>query len=239
MPDIGLPVFGQICTLAIVMKKLAPVVLLLFVLAINSCGQKDLIGPNAENFTRSDSYQPVTAGSTWKYNVSALGFNDVKTVVMKANTVVFEGRTYAVAQSTQKSDGATENEYYYHSGNIFTTRSDATAPDDIIEAQYLDDSAIIGTTFISKPNSLGTNGGTPVRWVGTIVDRNTTRTVGNLSFKNVIHTKVDLQYNYGTGFVSYTVYDYYVSRGVGIIELNASSAGVVYATQTISNYNIR
>jgi hypothetical protein len=221
------------------MKKLAPVILLLFVLTVSSCGQKELIGPNAENFTRSDSYQPVTAGSTWKYNVNASGFTDVKTVIMKANTAVFDGRTYAVAQATQKSDGTTENEYYYHSGSIYTTRADASAPDDVVEAQYLDDSAIIGTTFISKPNALGTNGGNPVRWVGTIVDRNATRTVGGLSFKNVIHTKVDLQYDYGSGFISSVVYDYYVSRGVGIIELNASSSGVVFATQQITNYNIR
>jgi len=222
------------------MKRTAALTLVISALLFNSCGLKEIVGPNAENYTNSDSYQPVKAGSTWKYNVTAAGFSDVKTVVMKSNTISFDGRTYAVAQTTQKSDGSTDNEYYYHSGSVYTSRTDATTADEIVEIQYLDDAAIIGTKFISKPNALGVNNGKPVRWVGTIVDKNSTRLVNNIAFKDVIHTKVDLQYDNGSGFVSSgTVYDYYVARGIGIIELNASTSGMIYATETITKYNIR
>jgi PBP1b-binding outer membrane lipoprotein LpoB len=46
------------------MKKLKPIAIITLALFLNSCGLKEVVGPNAEGTTNSDSYQPVTKNST-------------------------------------------------------------------------------------------------------------------------------------------------------------------------------
>jgi len=223
------------------MKNFTPLFLVAPLLLFTGC-MHDVIGPKAPNasYTNSSSYQPVTAGSTWTYSVEAAGVAfDEKTTVMQGTTTTFNSNTYYVAVSTQKSDGSLTNNYYNHNGNAYVYREDAVQPDDITEVQYLDDAAAVGTTYITLPNSLGTNGGKQVRWVGTIVEKGVIKQIGNHVFNNVIHTKTDLQYDSGSGYTSSAVYDYYVAKGVGIIELDASVAGVITAKQLIESYQVK
>ena len=60
------------------------------------------------------------------------------------------------------------------------------------------------------------------------------------TFNNVIHTQINIEYDFldGSGFQSYGTYDYYIAKGVGLIETDSEVIGVI-TTSKIFDYAIK
>jgi hypothetical protein len=76
------------------------------------------------------------------------------------------------------------------------------------------------------------------QFVGKIMERNITRTVNGKVFNNVIHSQVELQYDYGSGFTTTIVYDNYVAQNIGIIEIDSNGLGIT-GVETLLAYSIK
>jgi hypothetical protein len=223
------------------MKNLIPITLIAFLLFASGCGLKEVVGPNAEGgTTNSDSYQPVTKGSTWKYSIQVAGQTalDQITMTMTGDVKTFNGRVYykcLAVSSTETSEG-----FFGHSNGRYASLNEETDPKENIEETYLDDTLPVGGTYTAKGNYSGPIFGTDIQFVGTIVEKGATKTVNGKSFKNVIHTRVESQSTISSGqFVTDGVVEYFIAKGVGIIEVDVYFGTQVIARQTIVSYNIK
>jgi hypothetical protein len=185
----------------------------------------------------SGEYLPLTDGSTWKYNyVSDGGTTDTLIVKMTGGTTLIDGKTYYNAASTYRQ--GTSPGYFYAGNHLYATRT-ADQGFGSIELQLLNDTASVGYQWLTIPTADGTLGGTPVRTINTIKEKNITRTLNGKTFTNVIHTQVQLQYNNGSGFGTAVTYDFYLAKGIGLIENDANTVDILHETETIFDYSIK
>lgn len=234
------------------MKKYSFLLSIIFLTFITGCGIKEVVNPMGEinnsspdgkgeaNTTHSTSYQPVSKGSTWVYNNSFIGGSSTQTTIhMTGGTTTFAGKTYYNASGSTPGQAAS-NGYFYNDSNIYIIRSTTPAvPGLAVNIQYLDTSLPVGGTWTNPATDSGTINDMPAQMVGTIMEIGITKTIGGKTFSDVIHTQIDLQYNFGTGFESFALYDYYIAKGIGIIEQDGKSLGVDLNKQTIVSYDIK
>lgn len=216
------------------MKKLIPITITAAALFLSACGLKDVVGPNAGGTTNSDSYQPVTKGSTWTYSVSAIGNTTPNsiTLTMTGDVKTFNNVNFYKAAATS-SDGTSEG-YFGQKGSLYLTHdaSDGT------EEPYLDDSKAVGSSYtVDQPDPY--NPGATIRSIGTILEKGITKTINSKTFKNVIHTRVETNYTDGTNTLSTDVTEYYIARGVGMVQIDAYLLGQKVVSQTITGYSIK
>jgi hypothetical protein len=212
-------------------KGLLPV---LFLAAVCFCGCKKehAVTPAGDN------YLPVTEGSTWKYNyASDGGSTDTLVLTMIGGTTQINGKTYYNALSTYKE--GTSQGYFYTGNHIYATRSVAVGASVAMEFQLLNDTASVGYQWVSNPTDDGTLGGKPARTLNTIIEKNISRTINGTTFSNVSHTQVQLQYDLGSGFETTVTYDFYLAKGIGLIENDANTLDTFYETETLYNYTIK
>jgi len=185
----------------------------------------------------ADSYFPLTSASTWKYAVTGAGGSDTLAVKITGATTLINGKTYYNATSVYQQMGSSIG-YFFGANHLYGTRGSNAMAGLTIEFQFLNDTTAAGHKWISSPTETGEVNGVPARTVNTIKEVNASKTVGGKIFSNVIHSRVDLQYNYGSGFESAAIYDFYFAKGVGKIESATTIYGSVYETETIVSYHI-
>ncbi len=210
----------------------------IFVIAI---GAVLMAGCKSKNDPKpgSDSYFPVTSGSTWTYNDAVVGGSTgTLAITMTGATSVINNKTYYVASSNSSTRGTTTG-YYYSANHVYAVRATNAAAAVTIELQLGDDSKAVGDTWTTTPTDNGTVSGFPARMVSTVKEVNVSKVVNGKTFNNVIHTQVDLQYNLGSGFQSTSVYDIYLAKGVGMIENDTSIGGAAYETETLTSYTVK
>lgn len=227
------------------MIKHIPFALILLLTVTTGCGIKEVIPPpssntNVSGVSSSNSYQPVSEGSTWVYNNSVIGGTTVQsTIKMTGGTTKFAGKTYYNASSISTGQAAS-NGYFYNDSNVYIVRSSSSAaPGLVVNMEYLDTRLPVGGTWTTPATDGGIINGVPAQMVGTIMETGINKTIGNKTFNNVIHTQIDLQYDYGSGFQSFMLYDYYVAKGVGMIEQDSKSFGIDVNKQTIVSYTVK
>lgn len=186
----------------------------------------------------SDSYFPVSSGSTWSYKDVVGDANNTLTITMTGATSVFNSKTYYTASSVSSAHG-TSTGYYYAADNAYAIRATNVSAGITIELQMGNDSKAVGDTWTTTPTDNGTISGFPARTVNTIKEKGITKVVNGKTFTDVIHTQVDLQYNLGSGFTSTALYDFYLAKGVGMIETDTSVSGNIYEKETITDYSIK
>lgn len=184
------------------------------------------------------TYLPVTAGSTWKYSyASDGGTTDTLVLKMIGGTTQINSKTYYNVLSTYKQ-GASQG-YFYAGNHIYTTRSAPIGSSVAMEFQLLNDTASVGYQWISNPTDDGMIEGKPARTVNTIIGRNMSRTINGMTFSNVSHTQVQLQYDQGSGFQTTVTYDFYLAKGIGLIENDSNTLDTFYETETLFDYTIK
>ena len=213
------------------------VILALFVFFSTGCKKSPVITPPSN---AADSYLPVTAGSHWAYHDVIGGFADTINIKMTGLTTNINGTTFYTATGSSHFNSAiTENFYianhlyierYFVGGGIYQTNIDIVLLNDTVSA---------GNSFTAVVTPIGGAGTSPERIINTVIEKNVSKVVGGKTFSNVIHTRIGLQYNFGTGFETNSVYDYYLAKGTGIIEEDISAPdGTVSETLTIMDYGI-
>jgi hypothetical protein len=240
------------------MKKIALFFLSALILIAASCKLDPAIFPDGvtpgtgtttgEVNNSASGYQPTTKGSYWNLKPIIRDFPTgqapVVTVQAQATTMTGEKKTinnkvYYVGTTTLDADkGYT---YYYHGNDTYSYRTDLISQDVVIEYVYLKDNYDIGKTWTEKITDSGMLNGVKAQIVGQIAEKGISLKVGTTDFKDVIHTKLQLQYDSGGGFLNYQDMDYYIAKGVGIIYIstknNISSNGT--STTSLTDYVIK
>lgn len=214
------------------MKKTYTLILAVAAIFISSC-KKDSKKIPANNSTYN-SYFPLTSASTWKYLVTGAGVNDTLMVQLIGAATAINGKVYYNTNSMYQKMGSSVG-YFFRSNHLYGSNSSNAAAGLTIEFQFLNDTAAAGRNWISSPTVNGLVNGVHARTVNTIKEVNISKTVGGKIFNNVIHTEVDLQYNYGAGYESSALYEFYFAKGVGMIENETIIAGNIYEMESIIN----
>ena len=224
------------------MKRL--IILVTVVLALVSCQKEMSVEPpgggnptGGGGGTIPDTYQPVTKGSFWKYKDSALtGLTTLMTATGNQKTI--SGKTYHVFTTETTGQPAGE-QYFYVAKPVYGMRIDLNnGTVSTIEFIHLNDTASIGFTWT---DNMAPVNGLAARFIGTIMERNISKTVAGKNFTNVMHTQLNLEYEIPfMGWTNFAVYDYYIAKGVGIIRIETFSAiaGVTTVSDLI-DYSIK
>lgn len=174
------------------------------------------------------NYQPVSKDSYWKRASSGVGQDpDTTTEVMLGTTLTDQGRLYYIASSKIASESETTTTNFYNSGDTYSAR-EVDADGDFTEIVYLKANLAVGqewdaAEFKPSPDAQAT---------GKIVEKGITRTVKGKIFKDVIHTKIIIKLSNGSGgFDTFADTDYYIAKGVGVIEGRAVVLGITVTTQ--------
>ena len=186
----------------------------------------------------SDSYFPVTAGSTWTYKEEIAGATSSTVIKMTGNTKTFNGKSYYEASSSSTVKG-NQLGYFYSANHDFAILQTIPGYGIDVEIHLGNDSKAAGYTWTTSPTVSGYVNGFPAKMINTIKEKGISWVVNCKTFTNVMHTQVDLQYDLGSGFMSYSVYDFYLAKGVGMIESDTGISGSIYDKETILSYNVK
>lgn len=189
----------------------------------------------------TQGYQPLTKGSTWSYHetfnsTDYPALNDV--ITMTGARAVINGKTYYAA--TDKLDTVIGTTYFYQGNGSYSIRSAVLGAGITVEYLYLKDDVAIGQTWTAPISDDGTIQQFPAQVVGKVLKRDTSMTIGSMTFKSVIHTQLQLQYNITGSFETYQVIDFYVAKGVGIIEIDTDAGQPLNlkSYESITSYKI-
>jgi hypothetical protein len=221
------------------MKKNLPFIITLFIgcILFASC-KKDNPDNDPEPVisTKLDTYQPLTTGSYWKYTSTGISTATTE-ITATANSKTFNGKKFK--QVTIKSNAApTADGYYYASDHVYTLRQQV-ASYGYLQFTYLKDNAAINASWKETVTDNGSLNGVPAQMIGKMLAKATTKVVNGKTYTNVIHTKVQLQYAlYSSTFETFATYDYYIAKGVGIVEIDSDLLGSK-AVLTLQTYTLK
>src|SRR5205809_71797 len=194
--------------------------LLLFAIAVFGCTKeitteatKTETSSSEQNSTvATDTYLPLTTGTFWKYNVINSSGNaqpTTQTVLAKQKSI--KGKTYHAVKSVSPNN--TDTLYYSQTQHDYYAYTPSGTSG--LEVLFLKDNASAGTTWST---TAGTAGGKTVKCFGKIVATNTTIKVGNTTYKNVIHSTVDIREPVLFSDVTVNTQDFYVAKNIGIVK---------------------
>nr|WP_294792792.1 hypothetical protein [uncultured Mucilaginibacter sp.] len=217
------------------MKKTLSLLVIALVICATGCKLDTPVFP--EGTPKSDSYQPVTKGSYWKYNAISSGLTLTQTTTMTGATQTINGKLYYTANTTTGTQS--ENSYYYHGNGKYTFRSTTLMNGITLEFTYLTDNMAVGQKWTAPVTDDGTVNSFPAQLVGEVMERGISKVVSGKTFTDVVHTKLLLQYNITGAMETWVTYEFYTAKGVGLIQLDSSSLFGFSSSTTISSYLIK
>ncbi len=220
-----------------VMTKPALVLIVLIILIGYGCKKNSYetdIATLAEVDT-TKGYAPAVSGSYIKYRAVSGTIIDTITNTLTGSTTTINAKLFNVASIYSIAHGLS-TAYYANISHTYTLRTASAGT--TLEILYLIDNVPAGSTWTAPLTDLGTIGGAQVQLIGKLTEKNISRTVSNLIFNNVIRTTIQLQYNTGLAFTTYATYEYYIAKGVGIIEVDASSINFMGVAASTSTQNL-
>ena len=166
-----------------------------------------------------DSYMPYTKGSTWTYQDSAI--SNLKTV-MEATDIskTIAGipyKEYAIVEGVNDLPlyyGKLKNDYY-----LLLEAGSANGATIDINMLFLNDKEGVGYTWTKDA---GTTNGFTARIRGKIAAKGITKTWEGKTYKDIIHTVVDLEYNLIGTWMSMGTYQFYCAKGIGLVKTDYS-----------------
>lgn len=210
------------------------IVLLLFA----GCKLDNTVTPSPAVKATSNSYQPVTKGSYWKYNYTQNNISDTLTLTMTGTSALLYGETYYEGLNSFQSHKFPDATCYFSQNNhIYNKLTIASA--DTVNQYYFNDTTALNSTWMAKANNLGHINGLEARFAGQIVEQNINLTVEGVTYTGVSHSKVYLQYSSGEGYYTYATYDYFMVKGIGIIEMFYVDTSGVNISEGLMSYSIK
>lgn len=197
---------------------------LMAVLAVVSCQKQinpldeDGNGPGGGGNTpapTNESYMPHTKGSRWRYQDSAV--SDLKySIVATDEKKTISGITfYRYDVEEGINDGG--EMYYGQQGNDYylVLRADEVGLSADLNLLYLKANAAVGTTWTKDAGSVA---GMSARIRGSIVAKGFTHTWVGFTYQDIVHSKVELEYNIMGSWMSVATYNYYCVKGIGLVK---------------------
>jgi hypothetical protein len=195
------------------------------------------------------SFLPQTYGSVWVYRDSVFGEAgdtvpiygpqvDTLTYTINGSTTDFNSLVCYNVSIVSRLRGAS-TAYYYAVNHLYAV-FDTSPPVGFMIKQILIDTGKVGYTWISTPDLYSFYMGNPIRSINTIEAKDTTHVVNGVLYNNVIHTSSNFQINVkNTGYKNVAYFDFYLVRGIGIIEKDAYYYGMLNEKQTMLNCSIK
>jgi len=178
-------------------------------------------------------YQPLTTGTTWRYQETQGTDVDTSTLTVTGRTRIINTKTYYVIEENSK-DGK-DSTYYYKNNHNYITNSEDFADGVGTETLYLNDNEAVGYTWTGTAASNPLASGT---YSGKIVEKGISKTVLGKTYTDVIHTQVVLKLTL-LGIANATINcDIYVAKGIGIIQFDTND-GTDTSSNKIIDYTIK
>ena len=175
-----------------------------------------------------DTYMPVSKNSYWKYKLTGI-FPGETTLTCTGTSRTVNGLSCIVFTSTSTSTPGTAEGFFAIKDHNYYTIQKGVSPNTgaafDINFLYLNDTASVGYNWNYKA---GQGNGYTAYLDGTIMEKGITMTVEGKTYKDVIHTEIELQYDIPmVGILTFATYDYYVAKNVGIIKLDSEGNPVL------------
>jgi hypothetical protein len=188
--------------------------------------------PATNNPGNPNNYQPLAVNSYWKYKDSLSGAVSQATMLNK--TRLINNRMYTAALSTmgQQADTtwmAVDGPNYFIYANVVSPNTGAPAS---LLFHYLNDTASVGYSW---QYDAGHGNNFPAIIKTTIMEKGITHTVDGKAYPDVIHTRLELNYDILGTVMKFATYDYYVAKGVGIIRVRTLADAMGMNMETTSN----
>jgi hypothetical protein len=195
--------------------------------------------------TGADTYQPSGKNSYWKYKLSG-DFPGESTITSKGEQRTVNGIACTVYSGvgTGSQAGVAEtllgvkgNDYF----SILKGASPTTGALVDITFLYLNDALPEGGSW---KHTAGTGNGFTAFTPGKVLEKGITVVVEGKTYKDVIHTQIELQYELPVfGILTFATYDYYVAKNVGIIRILSQGdevyGGGITSDMTLVQYSIK
>lgn len=194
--------------------------------------------------TDQGTYQPFTENSFWKYRQTGAFASDVTiTSTGQQRTVnnilcgVFNSTSTLTPGTTEVFFGIKDHDYY----TVLETASPNTGAIIDISFLYLNDTAAVGYSW---NHMAGTGNGFTAYTPGTVVEKGLTMTIEGKTYKDVVHTKIDLQYDLPVwGLLTFATYDYYMAKNIGIVKVISTGdpiwGGGIQSVMNLVDYSIK
>jgi len=229
-------------------KKYTLVLIVLILSALYSCqkAQYEYPGELAKTTSApadtSKGYAPGTVNSYVKYRIVTGAKVDTTTNTATGTTTTINNKLYNVIAINSLTYGTSPG-YYSNINHAYTARATDASSGITLELEYLVDNVGVGATWKAPVTDNGTIKGYPAQILGTITEKNISKTVSGISFNYVTHTTLQLQYDVGGGFITLGSFEYYIAKGIGIIEVDASlvipGSTTTNSVSSVIAYNIK
>jgi hypothetical protein len=178
-------------------------------------------------------YQPLTTGTTWRYQNIQDGKTDTSTITITGKTKVVDAKTFF--EITEKTGSVMDTSYFYKGNNIYISNTQNYAEGFGTEFIYLHDNQAVGYTWsgqaiASNPLASGT-------YTGKIMEKNISKTILGKVYTNVIHTQVVITLTI-LGTPGTITNDMYVAKGIGIVQADIND-GTDVSTSKMIDYNVK
>ncbi|MBS1530427.1 MAG: hypothetical protein JSU01_08980 [Bacteroidetes bacterium] len=185
----------------------------------------------------SDSYWPVTPGNSWTYrDATSMGVSNF-TLTMTGTTRSINDKTYYACSSLK--NGINLVSYIYETAHTYALRDTLDALGCALELQMCDDAQKAGYIWTMQPTDNGMIESVPTQTLNQVISTDGTLTANGQNYAHVIHTQVELQYDEGKGFETVCTYDFFLAKGIGMIELDTRSGRAVIESETLTDYSVK
>lgn len=163
-----------------------------------------------------DTYLPLTTNGVWKYENqtdSKKPENSKLIVLDKIKTI--NGKSYTAVRTVK--DKSKDTIYYNQTGHnyyLYTNESTADANAVKLEILFLKDNVSEGTSWTQ---SAGSADGTILNCYGKIIEKNINITVNGITYKDVIHSYIEIRKPIFIFNIVVYKQDYYVAKNIGIV----------------------
>jgi len=187
------------------------------------------------------NYLPATKGSTWKYlTTGTASYESLMTSTGVTKTI--DNIVYNAITVNSSGQPPTEVLYARQGRNYYMAEkglSSGGVPFNM-NMLFLNDTAAVGYKWT---NNAGTGNGLTARTPGEIIERNMTITVQGKVYKQVIHSKMELEYDIpGMGSMTLAVYDFYTANNIGFIKVVTTGTNLssnLSTTTELLEYSIK
>jgi len=181
----------------------------------------------------STDYQPLTTGTTWRYQNTQNGKTDTSSLTITGQTKIIDAKTFY--EIAEKTGTVLDTSYYYKGNNIYISNTQNYADGIGTEFIYLHDNEAIGYTWsgqavASNPLVTGT-------YTGKILEKNISKTILGKAYNNIIHTQIAITITV-FGIPGTATTDMYIAKGIGIVQADVNDSGDV-TTAKIIDYSIK
>jgi hypothetical protein len=218
------------------LKKYLLILIPIVSLLLGSCKKDAVDYTGFETIDPNSSYLLSKKGTYWKYETDFNGTKSTNTITLTGNKTTINGKNYL--DYTGEAPGQPVQTGYYYMGNHqYNVR--ASAQGYTLDILYLVDNYEIGQEWTGPINDQGTINGIPGRVRGKILEKGITMEVLGKKYTGVYHTQAYIEYNlFGNGFENFGTYDYYIAKGVGLIEIDSELSGFS-ASSKLMEYTIK